>query len=145
MRAVVVDGGNLRTWGKRVQKFAKNLDDIARCQLPPLNPGLTQDVVPTTDTLEEVAGREDNLFVVVAHKTDVWGYLLATANGYVLWASAAPDHPEAWQELATVTVAKYGRLWGRVTNPVVRETILASINGIRSRPSDPAVVEIGFD
>lgn len=139
MHVLVVDTGNVSTVAAEVEAFGRDLANEWRCAALPGVPD--EATIPTAALLEAFVERHGTLALVALEGARVVGYTLADGGGRVRWTGAHPDYPEAFGQMFMIVKAWGGKVYGRVRNELVRQTIMNACpwTGVLD-PRDPEMI-----
>lgn len=139
MHVFVVGGGDSSAWAVQIEEFGRELDVSWRCAA---TPDIPEDAtVPTAQFVEAYVAKGSTLTLVALEGARVVGYAMADLGGRCRWAGAHPDYPEAFDNMLRIIKARDGRVYGRVRNEMMRETILTVCDWISVLdPGDPTTI-----
>ena len=139
---IQVNDSNLNTWHQKLYDFGNTLEIQQRCNASAIASGGLQFSYPSMEAIRLFSqlATNDQAMIVIAQDTGaIHGYLICTDDRggkyggcYARWIGIKPNPPPAsadiYSRMGDVAVAKFGWLWGKVTNNAIRSLMLAQID-----------------
>lgn len=139
---MILDTDNVAEWKNKLYRFAANLDLSMRCNAEAVNKQKFILTYPSIDAIQEFIDRED-LVVIAIDGIEVVGYIICVDDREgkhggcrCKWIGVGvipvEQHASVYTAMGDIAVAKYGWLWGRVTNEGIANIMLNQIDGCES-------------
>lgn len=147
---VSLNESNISEWKNKIYRFAANLDVGQRCNAAAVSKQRWSLTYPSINALQEIVNRGEML--IVAHDgEEIVGYMICVddTNGkyggcHCKWIGVGGvppgQMPGIYAAMGDFAVSRYGWLWGRVTNDLMKGQMMEHIFDCDADDLGPGIV-----